>query len=111
MANLGPYYDMWEAAIRRAETAEAKVKDLHETLRELDGISCDFGYYEHAAKTMKSIVDKALDGVHKQPQILTNAEQKAQGKRCSCGGADDYCVCQNSLDKTTYFERALKVQP
>ncbi len=54
---------------------------------------------------MRSIVDKAIDGLLKQPSILTSTEQKAQGKRCSCGGADDYCVCQNSPDKNTISKR------
>jgi hypothetical protein len=37
---------------------------------------------------------------------LTDAEQKAQGARCGCHGADDYCVCQNVADATTRAERA-----
>jgi hypothetical protein len=37
---------------------------------------------------------------------LTNKEQKAQGARCPCRGADDYCVCQNVTDATTRAERA-----
>jgi len=32
---------------------------------------------------------------------LSGAEQKAQGARCGCMGADDYCVCQNIPDATT----------
>jgi hypothetical protein len=37
---------------------------------------------------------------------LTDAEQKAQGARCGCKGADDMCVCQNVTDATTRAERA-----
>lgn len=37
---------------------------------------------------------------------LTDAEQKAQGLRCACGGADDMCPCQNVPDATTRRERA-----
>jgi len=38
--------------------------------------------------------------------ILSSAEQKAQGSRCGCAGADDYCVCQNVPDRQTRAERA-----
>ncbi|RUV65195.1 MAG: hypothetical protein E5X35_11660 [Mesorhizobium sp.] len=44
-------------------------------------------------------------------RILTGAEQKAQGARCGCLGADDYCVCQNVPDAITKHERAAQVQP
>lgn len=37
---------------------------------------------------------------------LTDKEQKAQGARCGCHGADDMCVCQNVTDATTRAERA-----
>lgn len=36
---------------------------------------------------------------------LTNDEQKAQGRRCSCRGSDDYCPCQNTPDRQTTKER------
>ncbi len=36
---------------------------------------------------------------------LSQAEQKAQGTRCGCHGADDYCVCQNVPDAATRAER------
>ncbi|MER8560127.1 hypothetical protein [Mesorhizobium sp. M0578] len=39
-------------------------------------------------------------------RVLTGAEQKAQGARCGCMGADDYCVCQNVPDAITKHERA-----
>jgi hypothetical protein len=32
---------------------------------------------------------------------LTAAEQKAQGERCGCRGADDMCPCQNVPDRVT----------
>jgi hypothetical protein len=32
---------------------------------------------------------------------LTSDEMKAQGKRCGCGGSDDYCGCQNLPDRVT----------
>ncbi len=31
----------------------------------------------------------------KQPDAPTRAQQQAQGKRCPCGGSDEYCPCQN----------------
>lgn len=37
---------------------------------------------------------------------LTQAEQKAQGARCGCRGADDYCGCQNRPDAITRDLRA-----
>lgn len=37
---------------------------------------------------------------------LTDAEQKAQGSRCGCRGADDLCVCQNVPDAETRKARA-----
>lgn len=40
---------------------------------------------------------------------LTEAEQKAQGARCGCMGADDYCVCQNVPDKQTRAKRAAPI--
>lgn len=36
---------------------------------------------------------------------LSDAEQKAQGARCGCRGADDMCPCQNVPDATTRRER------
>lgn len=33
--------------------------------------------------------------------MLTNEEMKAQAERCACGGADDYCPCQNVPDSVT----------
>lgn len=36
---------------------------------------------------------------------LSPAEQKAQGERCGCMGADDYCPCQNAPDLTTKAQR------
>lgn len=38
---------------------------------------------------------------------LTPAELKAQGERCPCNGADDYCVCQNVPDAVTAREWGL----
>lgn len=37
---------------------------------------------------------------------LTEAEQRAQGQRCGCRGADDYCGCQNVPDAETRRQRA-----
>lgn len=42
---------------------------------------------------------------------LSPAEQKAQGLRCGCMGADDYCVCQNVPDATTRAERTAANPP
>ncbi|MCA0278484.1 MAG: hypothetical protein LCH86_21005 [Proteobacteria bacterium] len=42
---------------------------------------------------------------------LSRAEQKAQGERCACRGADDYCVCQNVTDAVTRSERAANTMP
>ena len=42
---------------------------------------------------------------------LSPAEQKAQGSRCGCMGADDYCVCQNVPDATTRAERTAANPP
>ncbi|MER9471032.1 hypothetical protein [Mesorhizobium sp. M0520] len=39
-------------------------------------------------------------------RIPNDAEKKAQGARCGCMGADDYCVCQNVADAITKHERA-----
>lgn len=36
---------------------------------------------------------------------LSHDEKAAQGRRCSCRGFDDYCVCQNVPDATTRAER------
>lgn len=41
----------------------------------------------------------------KEEPGLSDAEQKAQGKRCGCSGADDYCVCQNVPDAETRAAR------
>lgn len=40
-----------------------------------------------------------------QSGCLTDAEKKEQAERCSCRGADDYCVCQNSPDTHTTRQR------
>lgn len=37
---------------------------------------------------------------------LTDAEMKAQASRCACRGSDDYCPCQNALDKATLAARS-----
>lgn len=42
-------------------------------------------------------------------RCLSPSEQKAQGARCGCMGADDYCVCQNVPDAITKHERAAQV--
>lgn len=42
---------------------------------------------------------------------LSDADQKAQGKRCGCGGVDDYCVCQNVPDTVTWAERRSHALP
>lgn len=41
-----------------------------------------------------------------EDRCLNDAEKKAQGARCGCMGADDYCVCQNVPDAITKYERA-----
>lgn len=41
---------------------------------------------------------------------LSPSEQKAQGSRCGCRGADDYCVCQNVTDATTRALRASRAK-
>lgn len=43
--------------------------------------------------------------LREQP-CLSPAEQKAQGERCGCLGADDYCTCQNVPDRETRAARA-----
>lgn len=40
---------------------------------------------------------------------LTPEEQKAQGSRCGCRGADDYCTCQNVPDAETIAARRASV--
>lgn len=42
---------------------------------------------------------------HPEEQGLSRDEALAQGKRCGCRGADDYCGCQNVPDATTRAER------
>ena len=34
-------------------------------------------------------------------RMLADFEQKAQGARCACRGADEYCPCQNAPDPQT----------
>jgi len=36
---------------------------------------------------------------------LSRDEQKAQAQRCPCGGADDFCPCQNVADRQTRAKR------
>ncbi len=36
-----------------------------------------------------------------ETRCLFIAEMAAQAKRCSCGGSDDYCGCQNQPDRET----------
>lgn len=38
---------------------------------------------------------------------LSSAEMKAQARRCSCRGSDDYCTCQNVPDHATRAQRQL----
>lgn len=44
-------------------------------------------------------------------RALTDAEMKAQGDRCGCRGADDYCVCQNVPDAITRKDWELQTEP
>ena len=37
---------------------------------------------------------------------MTEAELKAQGRRCGCRGSNDLCGCQNVEDDITLFQRA-----
>ncbi|RWP64875.1 hypothetical protein [Mesorhizobium sp.] len=39
-------------------------------------------------------------------RCLTTKEQKAQGERCGCRGADDYCPCQNVPNQATRGARS-----
>jgi hypothetical protein len=41
-------------------------------------------------------------GERPDPMIPTEAQKAAQAKRCSCGGSDDYCPCQNVIQRTDY---------
>lgn len=50
-------------------------------------------------------VEQVCDLLNSLDYGLSNADQKAQGARCGCGGADDYCVCQNVPDPVTWEER------
>ncbi|PPQ42114.1 hypothetical protein [Rhodopseudomonas palustris] len=43
--------------------------------------------------------------VHPEEQGLSRDEALAQGKRCGCRGADDYCECQNVPDAITRADR------
>lgn len=54
-------------------------------------------------ETKEQATDALLDELCAD-RCLTSAEQKAQGSRCGCGGADDYCGCQNVPDDTTLGE-------
>jgi hypothetical protein len=38
---------------------------------------------------------KRLDDV----QVPTREQQREQGERCGCRGSDDYCPCQNVVQK------------
>ncbi len=46
--------------------------------------------------------------IEERPPVppLTSEEQKTQGARCGCLGADDYCGCQNVPDDETFRIRA-----
>lgn len=47
-----------------------------------------------AASVMHGII-RPVEHVFGIQRYPTEAEKKAQGARCGCGGVDDYCPCQN----------------
>jgi hypothetical protein len=61
------------------------------------------------ASLAQSIQDAVEDWFAGQEELkepcLTPDEQKAQGARCGCRGADDYCGCQNRPDAITRDNR------
>lgn len=62
------------------------------------------------ASLAQAIQDAVEDWIAGQEELkepcLTDAERKAQGSRCGCMGADDYCGCQNRPDAITRHARA-----
>ena len=42
------------------ETLERELNEAVDSLKEIDAVGCDFGFYEQAAKTMQAIARKAL---------------------------------------------------
>lgn len=61
--------------------------------------------YGHCASEAECHAE--IDEWYLEQQCLSPAEQKSQGDRCGCRGADDYCVCQNVPDKQTLAARSL----
>jgi hypothetical protein len=71
--------------------------------------------WELPGKSSYDIADMILAAAsaiheHRNEPGLSPAEQKAQGARCGCQGADDYCVCQNVPDTTTRAERDINAK-
>lgn len=74
-------------------------------------LSGDGSPSEHVA--LAQHIQDAVEGwFHEQEErrepCLSPAEQKAQGARCGCRGADDMCPCQNAPDRETRRVRALQ---
>lgn len=92
---------------------EAKLHAIADQIKALmlhpaTGEEYDAGYI--AARTDAfAIVQEVIDNLPPEPMPeagLSIEEQKAQGKRCGCHGADDYCPCQNVPDAKTLKARA-----
>ncbi len=88
-----------------AKTYDSKCLDL---ARHFDagGASTDL-----AQTIQDAIEDWFFDRDRAAEPGLSSTEQKAQGARCGCRGADDYCVCQNVTDATTRAERKVVRNP
>jgi len=58
-----------------------------------------------AARIAEALDPKATK-LSDEDTLPTDAEKRQQGKRCPCGGHDDWCGCQNVTDATTMARRA-----
>jgi hypothetical protein len=63
------------------------------------------GCSDEAAHKALTISLRQMRAADRSEPCLSPAEQKAQGARCGCRGADDYCVCQNVPDAVTRAAR------
>lgn len=90
---------------------DSKCEELAEAFLESEP-----GETRQAASDRASLAQAIQDAVKawfaereaRRAPCLTSAEQKAQGARCGCRGADDLCPCQNVPDATTRRERAAR---
>lgn len=91
---------------QQMKTASFDPQCLHLAERFLEGDGSPSEHIGLAQHIQDAVEDWFRLRLEAYEPCLSGAEQKAQGARCGCRGADDLCVCQNAPDAETRRLRA-----